>query len=510
MALKFALILQAVDRLSAPAKKAAAGAKALARGARDLEKSGAPAARAMERVSRVAGRMPARLRLAGMRIKQLAGRAGMKGLELAARGAGTVVGTLIGKTLRLAAGLAKLALAGGAFAAGATFGNILSVGRQFEDLEVRLSGVTGSLASARKELRDLVAMKLPAPIAELGEAYVQARKAGIDPTRDSLKALIGESINSKKTIDELISTLAEAKNGDFGGLEPLKIKASMRAGRAYFQYLDRDGKRAVVSARDNGKAIEKALMGIFGARSSDAVDAYARSLTGIGVQLKNWWNSFSLKIADAGIYDKIKAKLQAFLDWLDKKLADGSINKWATSVSEQLGKVVEWVDSLTQKDWDNFIADLKNVAKGFRDLVSLVGQLIGLLNKLDQMYAAVESVPDFLDRPDKWIDRHIWGIGGDRKKPPQRAAKPAPAATRAARDGMWRRAMRPSQSRAAPLGLRQRSAAPAAPQKVAVGGEVTVKIDTAPGLRATPGRLAQTGDVGLRAVYGGRAMTRAI
>jgi phage tail tape-measure protein len=499
MALKLALILQAVDRLSGPARKAAAGAERLTRGARQLAREGGPAARVMERVSAVAGRMPTWLRAAALRVKQLAGRAGMKGLELAARGAGNVIGTLIGKAARLAGTLAAVGGGVAAYAAGSGIGGVFRLGSSFEQLELRLADVAGGTSAARKELRAMVAMGLPVDIEQLGEAYVGLRKAGIDPTRDALRGLFGEALNNKRGIEEMVAALTEAKNGDFGALESLKIKTTTKGARVFFQYLDKQGKRAVKSARNNSADIERTLTGIFEERSGGTMDRYANSFAGMLVRMRTRWDGWLLKVADAGIFDRAKEAGERLFNWLDKKVADGTMDRWAKAASDWLEKLLLWLEKIDSKDLQGFVTSLSDAGRGVVALADGLGKIYGWLQKIEAMDRAVNN----------WVDK--WAIGGPGYGEAATSLKgkvfgPQPKAAPAA------------PQRAAPLGVRSASGpassvkrwifgASAAPAKVKTSGVVEVRVKAAPGIQASVTGVKKTGDIDLAAMsFRGRAM----
>jgi hypothetical protein len=501
VAIKFAMILEAVDRMSGPAKRAYAGAKELTKGARQLAREGSPAARAIDKVSAAASRMRGRLGTGLAKVRQLAGRAGLKGLELAAKGAGWAIGTLVGKALRLTAVVAQLAVGAAAIGVGSLFGGMVRIGSTFEDLELRLARVSGSAADAKRELRWLVDQKLPVPIEQLGEAFVTARKAGIDTTTASLRALVDEAIGSKKELVEVIDAVKSAKNGDFGALEPFDIQTTRKNGRVILQWLDKTGKRMTKNVRDNARDIERALVGIFGERSKGAAEDYGRTLKGMWARLTGWWQRFQLKIADAGIYDKLKEKMEAVLGWLDRKLEDGSINRWAERISAEMEKVVDWLGRITEADFEGFKSDLNTIATSLGSLVKDLTTIYGWVKKIDEAWGSV----------DKWVDR--WGVGGPGWQP---APPPPPQGsfdqTKGVGASVTPRNPRPTprvpRGPATPIPQRMipgnLRSTPAAPQKVAVGGALTIDLKAPPGWAATPARMT-TANPAVPVVFRGRA-----
>lgn len=509
MALKFAMILEAVDRMSRPAKRAKEGADKLVKSARNLAREGGPAARAMDRVSKAVGRVRASVGPTLLRLRALAGRAGLKGLQVAAMGAASAVGKLVGTVAGLAIRLAQISVATAAIAAGSLFGGAIRMGSTFEDLELRLVRLGVSAADAKRELRWLVDQRLPVPIEQLGEAFVQARKAGIDMTTDSLRALVDESIESKKELTDLVEAIKDAKNGAFGALEPFDIKATRKGGRVILQWIDKTGQRMTKNVRDSAREIERALVGVFGQRSKGAAADYGRTLKGMWQSIGLWWQRFQLKIADAGIYDTIKEKMQSVLDWLDARLADGSIDRWADNISTKLKDIVDWASRLVKEtDWKKFGQELSDVAaaawslaKALADAVKWTTDLLGTREKAARngSTVVVDGGPLF----------QIRRVNPDSPPPDPSPPKAKPASSGpASRVNLRGTPVNPRALRAPPAklpGTQPAARTPAAPpQKVAVGGSLTIEVKAAQGLTATPTRMSSANPA-LPLVYRGAA-----
>lgn len=541
MALKFAMILEAVDRMSGPARRAAAGARNLAKGARELAREGGPAARSMDRVSNAAGRMRARLATALTRVRALAGRAGMKALEKSAYGAGYAIGWTIRKVATLAGGLAKLAAGSAVIGGGAFLGGVITTAAKFEQFQIMLEGMEGSAAKAKTSMdwvRDF-AKKTPYELEQVMEAFVQLKAYGIDPMDGALTAAGDAAAGMAKPLMQAIEALADAQTGEFERLKEFGIRARVEGNKVRFTY-QKNGKEIRREVENNATAMREAITGIWSERFGGMMDRQSKTFNGMISNLKDGWSDFMLRVGQAGVFDTVKSKLQGVLNWLNSKLDDGSIDEWAKRVSVELEKVVNWVSSLTESDWSGFLATLKSAADGFiaigkgaawaagqvADLIAWdrkrgAANRAGLMENAEQGWFTSEKTKresraerrrleaEFgplteSGRKEKaYRDRFVGtkSVGGGTKYNAE-DLRPGrlPAATRGPATLRSQRAS-PINLRGTPIGARS---TPAAPQKVAVGGALTIDLKAPPGWAATPTRMT-TANPAVPVVYRGRA-----
>ncbi len=366
MALKFAMILEAVDRFTRPGRRAQATQRDLTKGARELARSGAPAARAMDRMSAAATRMRGRLATTLSSVKSLAGRAGMRALEKAAYGAGYAIGWTIRKVASLAAGIAKLAGGAAIFGGGAFFGGVISTTAKFEQFQIILEGIEGSAEKAKASMNwvQSFAEKTPYELDQVMEAFVRLKAYGIDPMDGTLRSAGDAASSMGKDLMSAVEDIADAQMGEMERLRELGITVKREGGKVRMIYA-RNGKEMEKVVDDNRAALRKGVTGIWDELFGGGMERQATTFAGLINNLKDRWTGFMLRVGQAGIFDKVKGKLQDVLAWLDTKLADGSINRWATAVSDELGRVTDKIAAMTDRDWERFASDLKGVANGF-------------------------------------------------------------------------------------------------------------------------------------------------
>lgn len=491
MALKFAMIVQMVERVSAPGKRVTAAVTRMTRGVRDLARGSPAAGRGLDRLGSAAARMQARLRASLTRVRALAGRAGMKALEKSAYGAGVAIGWTIRKVATLAGGLAKLAAGSIGLAAGGFFGGVIATTAKFEQFQIMLEGIEGSAEKAKASM-DWVrnfAKTTPYELDQVMEAFVQLKAYGIDPLDGALAAAGDAAAGMSKPLMQAIEALADAQTGEFERLKEFGIRARVEGDKVAFTYM-KNGKEISRSTSKNAAEMKDAITGIWSERFGGMMDRQSKTLNGMISNLKDGWSDFMLRVGQAGVFDKVKGKLQSVLDWLNARLADGSIDRWADMVSQKLSEVVDWADRLvTETNWTKFASDLGNVAsaawtlaKGLAAAVNWASQLLSTQDRIAKNGATTT------------VDGgSIFRIRRANEAPPV-PAKPTLPAVR-------------SSPRASPLNLRGTTIKPGAsvPQKVAVGGTMTIQVKADPGLVARPGKMASSNPA-VPLVYRGGAM----
>jgi phage tail tape-measure protein len=324
VALKFAMILEWVSRGSAKAKQAIETSRKLAKGTRDLARESGPAARGMDRVSNAAGRMRARLGPALTRVKELAGRAGMKALEKSAYGAGYAIGWTIRKVATLALGLAKLTAGAAGLAGGAFLGGVIATTAKFEQFQIMLEGTEGSAEKAKRAMdwvRDF-AKTTPYELEQVMQAFVQLKAYGIDPLDGSLVAAGDAAAGMSKDLMQAVEALADAQTGEFERLKEFGIRARVEGNKVAFTYM-KNGKEITRQTTKSAVEMKNAITGIWSDRFGGSMERQSKTFNGMISNLKDSWSDFMLRVGQAGVFDKVKGKLQGVLDWLNARLDDG-------------------------------------------------------------------------------------------------------------------------------------------------------------------------------------------
>lgn len=392
--MRFSMILEMVDRLSAPAKRARAGVTGLRGSIRQMaqqvrgaagdlrrgERSLSDIARSARRVAasglgRLFGRASADARRFGRDLAVVERR-----LKLADR-----AGLAMGRSLRGVAGIAggflkNSALAGGAAAVGAgsfALFDLFRTAGQFEQYQVQLEGIEGSVNAARQSMNWVqdFTKRTPFEIDQVMEAFIALKAYGIDPTNGSLEALGDTSAGMSKPIMQAVEALADAMTGEFERLKEFGIRASKEGNRVAFTFR-KNGKDIRREADFTGSAIEAALVGIFNERFGGGMERQAGTLFGIISNLKDMWTSFLLLVAQAGIFDVVKKDLRALLANVEELAKNGELKRWAEDISDRLQKAWKWGEEfVTETDWDAVVQDLKDIAEAVRILADAILEL---------------------------------------------------------------------------------------------------------------------------------------
>ncbi len=405
--MRFSMILEMVDRLSGPARRARTGVRGIADQARAMGQSIRQAAGQVQRGERSLehfARRARRLRqLALGRIFQAAG-SSVRGLT---RNLGSLItrlklveraGKAAGAGLRKlgGAGLGMLKnglLAGGAAVAGAggfALFDLFRTAGQFEQYQVMLEGLEGSSTAARKSMRWVQEFTATTPyeIAQVMEAFVALKAYGIDPMNGSLTALGDASSGMSKPLMQAVEALADATTGEFERLKEFGIRASKEGNRVSFTFR-KNGKDIRRDADMTGSAIEEALVAIMSDRFGGGMARQATTLFGIISNLKDMWTNFLLLVAEAGIFDMVKKDLQSVLENVTALAKSGELKKWAEDISDRLKKAWKWgKDFVETTDWDQVAQDFKDIAEA----IGIVADAILELKRLKDDYSWIAQI----------------------------------------------------------------------------------------------------------------------
>jgi len=506
--LKFSMILEAVDRFTGPAKRAQSSSKGLvgtvrristeARKMRADVDSGRRSVEWLERTTRRNRKLAIAYAMRGaameasklgrkldnlvrkLRLTERAGRAAGRGLKWAG-----------GKLL----GAAKWGLAAGVAAGGFALFNLFGTAGKFEQYKVQLEGIEGSAAKAKKAMNWVqdFAEKTPFELDQVMEAFVALKAYGLDPLNGSLLALGDGAAGMSKPLMQAVEALADATTGEFERLKEFGIRASKQGERVTFSYRQ-NGKEMRREAAMTGGAIEEALTGIFSERFGGGMVRQSKTLFGILSNIKDLWSKFLVMIADAGIFDKVKGKLDEWRSKLDVMAKNGRLKKWAQSISDMLEKAFEWgVKFAEETDW-------KAVGEGLAAAVEMLVSMVTWLGKAKKMaddIAAGQAMVIRRETPEQQRDRRAReandNTDDDRgfleKIFTIRRTTQSAAGTKGSKDadGSWKRAPGAKSTK---------------PQKVAVGGKVGVQVSLSSDLRARLTQLEKRGDVPVEAKVG--------
>ena len=365
MALDVAMIMRLVDRFTGPAKKMERGLDGITAKARKLQDGG----RSLDRLTSSARRG------AGV-IGGLLYRAAHKG--------GEGIAFLARKALEGTLALAKWGALGAAGAA-AWFGfDIIKIASDFEQFQVVLEGVEGSAEKARASMAWVrqFAQTTPYEVAQVMEAFVRMRAYGIDPMDGSLRSLGNAASAMNKQLIDAVEMMADAQTGEFERLKEFGIKAKVQGDKVAFSY-SKNGKDMVRTAGKTSSEIRKALVGIMDDRFEGMMERQSKTLAGLWSNIKDQLSGFQLDIADAGVFDLVKAKAEALFARLSALAKDGTLRKWASDISNSLEDMVNWAwRFVNDTDWRAVASDVATVGGALGKLISLLATAVRWAVKL--------------------------------------------------------------------------------------------------------------------------------
>lgn len=360
MALKYSFILEAVDRASAITRRVSAAVERSSRQSAASSRRAAQAneaqGRSLEHLRRRAERMRRvalgrtfqaaadSARRLGRHLQGIPGRLRM--MERAGKAAKGALGWLGGAAVNAAKWAGAAAIGGAGFA----IFDMFKVASQFEQYEVMLEGLTGSNAKAKESMRWVqdFAKSTPYELDQVMASFVSLKSYGIDPVNGALRTLGDAASAMGKPLDQAVDMMADATTFEYERLKEFGIRAKDENGKVTFSYMQ-NGKQMVKSANKTASGVQSAILGIFDEKFGGGMARQAKTMNGLISNLKDQWSGFLLMIADAGVFEKVKGKLEQWSSKIAEMAADGRLEAWAERISDRLGewfdKTVEWVDS---------------------------------------------------------------------------------------------------------------------------------------------------------------------
>lgn len=467
MSLKFSMMLEAIDRVTAPAKRIQNSMKGIGRQAkemaRDVGRVGREAAQ-ITRVDRASRALVGAIGAAGRAAKYWAGKAGLGSWGDAAELAGFGVGRLARRLGSFALDAAKWAGAAGIGAVTLSIYDLFGTASKFEQFQVMLENTEGSAAKARKAMSWVqdFAQKTPYELDQVMEAFVSLKAYGIDPMNGSLKALGDGASGMSKPIQQAVEALADAVTGEFERLKEFGIRSQKIGDQVAFTYT-RNGKEVRRQVKMNAVEVEKAITDIMTDRFGGMMDRQSRTFAGMISNLKDAWSRFLMLIAEAGVFDVVKGKLQQLLDRVTALANDGTLARWAKQISEWLERAFDWaVKFVTETDWKQVGKDLRDIGEAVKALADFVLMVARNWHKV----SAASKIAAALTPSIGLTNRVIGLVTGEPPVPPPGRPSSPTAATP--------RLTRPSPLRQGTSGYSARDFQGSAPVKV--GGAVKVEL----------------------------------
>lgn len=395
MALKLSLLLQAVDRISAPVRRVQESVKRMGdgveRAARKVDRASAPMSRLGGKVDALKGKMLGML----VAANRAAGPNGLDLLGKASDKAGYAVGRLLGKMGGLAVGAAKWGATAGAAAGGFAIFDMFKTAGQFEQIEIALEGITGSSANAEKAMAWIqqFAAKTPYQLQEVALGFKGIKGLGLDPLDGSLRSVGDAASGTAVELDKGVQALGDAMSGEFERLKEFNIVARQSGDEVTFSYI-KNGKRIERTAKKTELALKDAVLASFDEMYGGGMERQSRSLFGLLNSLADKWTEFQLKVADVGVFEKVKARVDELLARIEKMAKNGELDAWAEKVGKKLEEAFDWAwEFANEINWTEVGGTIKVIAEAFWDVTKGLAEAIRLATKLVGIIRNIPSNP---------------------------------------------------------------------------------------------------------------------
>lgn len=496
MALKLSLLLQAVDRISAPVRRVQESVQRMGdrveRAARKVDRASAPMSRLGSKVDALRGKMLGML----VAANRAAGPNGIDLLGRASDKAGFAVGRLIRKMGGAAVGLAKWGAAAGAGATGFALFDMFQTAGQFEDFEIMLTNLEGSSEKARQSMAwvQKFAEKTPYSLEEVMEAFVQLKAYGIDPMGGALVALGDTAAGMNKRLMDAVEALADAETGEFERLKSFAIRTKVEGDKVTFSY-QKNGKAIEKVAKNQSAAIRGVLIEVMGGKFLGMMDQKSKGFNGLVRNMGDKWTQFLNMVADAGVFDKVKGRLEQILARVDQMAADGTLQDWAQRIGDKLEEAFDWgwkfVDGIK---WEDVGSDLERAATAAGKLADAILTIASATGKVKRGGANITYGMDWLFLGSREADKNWERMYPDEKRRPTDYEQ---RRQRRLKSGSQRPAGMPPLT--SPRATMPRPKLPNSPRasadKVQVGGKATLVVDVRGQASARMSDFTKTGDV---------------
>jgi phage tail tape-measure protein len=384
MALKLSLLLQAVDRISAPVKRIQESTKRMGEGiqraGQKIDRAGAPMQRFGAKLNALGGRISATM----VKVRHAAGPQGFDLWGKAIDRAGYATGSLIRKVGGLAVGMAKYSAAAAGAAGGFALADMFRTVSQFEQFQVILEGTEGSAGKAKASLAwvQKFAEQTPYELAEVTKAFVDMRNLGLNPMDGSLKALGDGASAMGLPLEQAVAMLGDATTFQFERLREFGITASQENDKVTLNYI-KNGKKMSRTVAKDALAVKEAVTGIFSERSGGAMERQSKTMSGIMSNLSDKWKGFLLRVGQAGIFDKVKAGLESILAWVTRLEKSGQLDAWAKGISDGLIEAYNWASKfVNDTNWSEVAAVARDIGWAFWQAAKILAWAVRLATQL--------------------------------------------------------------------------------------------------------------------------------
>lgn len=314
----------------------------------------------------------------------------------------------------------------GAAAGAATVGkSMLRTAADFEMAGIRMKQTFGDQGDAANKWLQKFATDTPMAFADTQQAMMRLKTAGIDPMNGSLQALVDYNAKVGGDAENLNGYISAISKGFIKGkLSMEEINPLLERNVKVFDLLAQEtgGKYTADQMQkmlQEGKLGRKAIAALLRAMGRDAKGAAKEQMKtwdGLVSNLEDTWTSMQARFMEHGAFDTLKKEMGSFVDWLNEKIDDGTLDEFAKTVSDVLVKALQELKSAATEikpileNIGSVMSWIAEKAGGYGNIAKFAAALYGA-NKLARIsLSAGQSVYGF-GKGVAGVSKATWGIG---------------------------------------------------------------------------------------------------
>lgn len=314
----------------------------------------------------------------------------------------------------------------GAAAGAATVGkSMLRTAADFEMAGIRMKQTFGDQGDAANKWLQKFATDTPMAFADTQQAMMRLKTAGIDPMNGSLQALVDYNAKVGGDAENLNGYISAISKGFIKGkLSMEEINPLLERNVKVFDLLAQEtgGKYTADQMQkmlQEGKLGRKAIAALLRAMGRDAKGAAKEQMKtwdGLVSNLEDTWTSMQARFMEHGAFDTLKKEMGSFVDWLNEKIDDGTLDEFAKTVSDVLVKALQELKSAATEikpileNIGSVMSWIAEKAGGYGNIAKFAAALYGA-NKLARIsLSAGQSVYGF-GKGVTGVSKATWGIG---------------------------------------------------------------------------------------------------
>lgn len=314
----------------------------------------------------------------------------------------------------------------GAAAGAATVGkSMLRTAADFEMAGIRMKQTFGDQGDAANKWLQKFATDTPMDFADTQQAMMRLKTAGIDPMNGSLQALVDYNAKVGGDAENLNGYISAISKGFIKGkLSMEEINPLLERNVKVFDLLAQEtgGKYTADQMQkmlQEGKLGRKAIAALLRAMGRDAKGAAKEQMKtwdGLVSNLEDTWTSMQARFMEHGAFDTLKKEMGSFVDWLNEKIDDGTLDEFAKTVSDVLVKALQELKSAATEikpileNIGSVMSWIAEKAGGYGNIAKFAAALYGA-NKLARISLSAGQSVYGVGKGVAGVSKATWGIG---------------------------------------------------------------------------------------------------